>query len=141
MTLSNGIAFFEDPDDWWGAARISRSETRSGGFVTVPYEGLQITTMLTARKMELILLLNEELLADMKNGESKEVRGWRSVEDLIPLLDHPTQQVETLRRTIWEINRDFRRAAAKVLSNGQMLRLIETKRQIGVRLHWPLRLA
>jgi len=139
MPTSDVTPSSEDPLHW-GALRLPRGETRGGGFLTVTLQGMRITVMLPASKIDLILLLNEELLADIKNEEPPEIRGWRSLEALLPLLDNPIQEVETLRRTIWSVNRGFRSAAEKVLPKDQIPRLIETKRQIGVRLHWPFRL-
>lgn len=106
----------------------------------VTLDGVRVTAEFPATKMELILLLNEELRADIQADEPHAIRGWRSPEDLIPLLRNPLQQGETLRRTIWAINRILREAAQKVLPKDQIPRLIETKRLIGVRLHWPLHL-
>jgi len=127
-----------ESDCTWGTLRIPRGETPSGGFLTVIYLGARITVMFPASKVALLLLLNEELLADLKSEEPPEIRGWRSLEELLPLLDNPVQQVETLRRTIWAINSAFRTAAEQALPDARIPRLIETKRQIGVRLHWPL---
>lgn len=126
--------------DGWGSMRLPYGPDRGGGFVTVVHAGTRITAQFYAAKMELILLLNEELLADIKDDVPPEAQGWRSPDDLIPLLSNPLQQTENLRRTVWAINRAFRSAAALALPGEQVPRLINSKRRIGIRLQWPFHL-
>ena len=129
-----------DNYDGWGVIRLPFGGERGGGFLILPYAGERITAEFHAAKMELILLLNEELLADIKADMPPEAWGWRSPDDLIPLLNDPLQQADNLRRTVSTINRTFRTAAAQALPGERVPRLIATKRLIGVRLQWPFRL-
>jgi hypothetical protein len=107
------------------------------GFLTTTYKGEQIVLSFQPAKMGLILLLNEELLADIQDGKPPETQGWRLRDELIPLLDDPAQQSESVSRTIWHINRAFRTAAGISQDDKLAARLIETKPRIGVRLSRP----
>ncbi len=124
----------------WGTLRLPYGETLAGGFVTVTYGEQQITGELSPAQVELLLLLNEELQTDCKDGVPPDAKGWRSPDELIPLLNDPLQLIESLRRKVSKINRIFRDAAEGIVPEGEDTRLIETKPRKGLRLRWPLKL-
>ena len=125
-----------DPDKG-NVIHLPSSGGRCGGFVTITWKGVPITVQFYPAKMRLILLLNEALRSDIQAGKPPETCGWRSVENLRPFLNNPTQLEQSVRRTIYDINRAFRKAVAKRLPGKKAPRLIETKRSIGLRLLCP----
>jgi hypothetical protein len=137
MSLSEETPQAADRDGS-GSIRLPLGEhSFGGGFLTLFYGGQRITAEFSAAKMEVIRLLNEKLKADIKDDLPPEAWGWRSPEILLKLMSNKLQEPETLRRTIWSINRTFRNAAARVVPGMQVPRLINTKRNLGIRLQWP----
>jgi hypothetical protein len=110
-------------------------EFQGGGFVTVYFDGATLTAEYASTKAELLLVLNRALLAD-EHLESV-ARGWRTPEQISAQLQYPIEEA-SLRKTISLMNRAFREAAAATDSQLCIPPLITTKRQIGIRLTWPL---
>jgi hypothetical protein len=111
------------------------SDRRGAGFVSILFGEERVTAELSASNVELLLPLNAELLADEKLDPL--LRGWRSADHVSALLRYPLEE-GSLRHAISQINRKFREAASRVFPGLALPRLISTKRNLGLRLTWPL---
>jgi len=118
-----------------GTLTLPLGESYGGGFVSVSYRGHSITAEFTAAKVDLILVLNGELMAD--EDRHPIARGWRSAETISSLLAYQVEE-PSLRKAVSEINGIFQEAAQRDAPTAEVPPLLGTKRQIGIRLNWQL---
>jgi hypothetical protein len=124
----------EVPKDLRAEFRLPSGPT-GGGFLTVRLGDIRITAEYTPAKVELLRVLNQALLDDADLPAL--ARGWRSPEQIAEQLSYPPT-TGGIRRTVMLINRIFRNAAARGAPHLDLPPLVAGRRQIGIRLSWPI---
>jgi hypothetical protein len=118
-----------------GQLILPYGESDGGGFVVLCLKGRKVTVELTPVRAELVNLLNKSLRADQ--NLPLETRGWRAPEQIISALRYPVEET-SLRRSVSNLNRHFRKATSKQAPRLAVRSLFGTKRKVGIRLNWLL---
>jgi hypothetical protein len=107
------------------------------GFLMKTVGQVRVTVEYSPAKIDLLLAMHTAMQEDQPLDPV--ARGWRSPQQLAAMLAYSPEE-GSLRQTISRINRAFGKAASR-LGLAPEAKPITTRRLLGARLNWPLRIA